>query len=221
MKKAAIFSILILAMSLLLFRLAFAECTGPGKERWPIKTSVPEGANINRGKPIPLPALLALEDPPGVTKNDSRYDSRLIPPFPNQLQVKEGDIVSTTGWLHLVSTEENDCDYHIQISASPSDGNNCLIVEIPKEEENFIAAPALRKLAAQARAFVRNRLLKGQEPSLHGSVMQHPPFVRVTGQLFYDAAHVGDPPRGTKKMKAATLWELHPVTGIVFAPPPK
>jgi len=29
--------------------------------------------------------------------------------------------------------------------------------------------------------------------------------------------HVGDPPRGKKGCKAATLWELHPVTEIHFA----
>jgi hypothetical protein len=32
---------------------------------------------------------------------------------------------------------------------------------------------------------------------------------------------VGDQPRGKKGMKAATLWELHPVTAIAFAPQPK
>ena len=39
----------------------------------------------------------------------------------------------------------------------------------------------------------------------------------VAGQLFYDDAHVGDQPRGKRGMKAATLWELHPVTHIAFS----
>ena len=49
--------------------------------------------------------------------------------------------------------------------------------------------------------------------------MQHPVHVQVTSQLFYDDAHVGDPPRGKKGCKAATLWELHPVTDLEFAQP--
>jgi hypothetical protein len=51
-------------------------------------------------------------------------------------------------------------------------------------------------------------------------VLQHPVYVTVTGILFYDDSHVGDPPRGKMGMKAATLWELHPVTAMVFAPKP-
>jgi hypothetical protein len=47
--------------------------------------------------------------------------------------------------------------------------------------------------------------------------MQHPPFVAVTGQLFYDDAHVGTAPRGKKGCKAESLWEIHPITAIGFA----
>lgn len=47
--------------------------------------------------------------------------------------------------------------------------------------------------------------------------MQRPPFVTVTGQLFYDDAHVGTEPRGKKGCKAESLWEIHPITAIVFA----
>ena len=50
--------------------------------------------------------------------------------------------------------------------------------------------------------------------------MNHPPYVTVTGQLFYDDYSVGLPPRGKRNMQAATLWEIHPVTDIVFAPLP-
>ena len=47
-----------------------------------------------------------------------------------------------------------------------------------------------------------------------------PPRVRarVTGQLFFDDAHVGDPPRAKRGMKAATLWEIHPITTIELFP---
>jgi hypothetical protein len=54
--------------------------------------------------------------------------------------------------------------------------------------------------------------------------MVHPPYLVVTGQLFFDDWHVGGAKRGLSKknrpMKASTLWEIHPITGIGFATPP-
>jgi hypothetical protein len=47
--------------------------------------------------------------------------------------------------------------------------------------------------------------------------MRRPPFVAVTGQLFYDDAHVGDPPRGKKGCSAETLWGVHPITNLKCA----
>jgi hypothetical protein len=78
----------------------------------------------------------------------------------------------------------------------------------------------VRERAATVRAFIRTRLLRGKEPSPRGSVMIHPVYVRLSGALFYDDAHVGDAPRGKRGMHASTLWELHPVTTIEFARPP-
>jgi hypothetical protein len=205
---------------------ALARDIKPGVERWPIKTSLPAEADPNNPQAVPLEDLLDLEEPPEVTKNDKRYQDALIPEFPNSLNVKEGDIISTVGWLHLVALED-DGDYHIQVSDSPTDGNNCLIVEIPQDDEKFVASAELRKLAGTARQLMRERLLKKpKEPSEAGNVMNTPPYMKITGQLFYDDAHVGDQPRGKQnpktheKMKAKTLWEIHPVTGIEFAPPP-
>ncbi len=84
------------------------------------------------------------------------------------------------------------------------------------------AAPteALRTRFQTVRDFIKSKLLKDKEPSTKGSVLAHPAYVEVTGQLFYDDSHVGDQPRGKKGCKAGTLWELHPVTPIQFAPKP-
>lgn len=50
-------------------------------------------------------------------------------------------------------------------------------------------------------------------------------YVTVTGALFYDDAHVymadGSTGRGKKGLESKTLWELHPVTSMAFAPVPK
>src|SRR2546426_10142041 len=101
--------------------LAHAECTSPGKERWDIKSSVPAGANLDKPKPVTLTDLVKLKNPPGVTNKDKDFEHARIPGFANPLGVKEGDLVSITGFLFLVATEDNDCEYHIQISAKVPD----------------------------------------------------------------------------------------------------
>jgi hypothetical protein len=190
-----------------------------GKERWPIKTSVPDGTDFGHAASVALGDLLALPDAPGVTHDDPRYQSARIPgkagdAFP------EGKLVVTTGWLNLVAGE-SDGDYHIQISADGASGDHCLIVEVPNPDPKFTASEDLRPKFQAVRDLIKAKMLAGKEPSPSGSVMQHPVYVTVSGILFYDDSHVGDPPRGKKGMKAATLWELHPVTAIAFAPPPK
>ncbi len=83
--------------------------------------------------------------------------------------------------------------------------------------------PALQTRAQTVRDFIKTKLLAGQEPGSAGNVMQHPVAVQVTGQLFYDDAHLksdGTPElRGKRDMKSHTLWELHPVIAIAFAKP--
>ena len=122
---------------------------------------------------------------------------------------------------------EPDGDYHIQISYSPTDGNKCLIVEVPKDDPQFVKnSPQVRQLAGTVREFVRNQFLKGKELSVGGVTVVKPAvYVKVTGQLFYDDYHVTEKKekqhRGKKGMKAMTLWEIHPVTEIEAATPPQ
>lgn len=189
-----------------------------GVERWPIKTSVPAGKTA-KAKTVALADLLALADVKGVTKNDKRFQAARIPADAGE-KFPEGTLISTTGWLHLVAGE-TDGDYHIQISNSATSGDQCLIVEVPNPDPDFVATAALRPEFDSVRTFIKTKLLAGKDPSSAGSVMQHEVFVTVTGILFYDDSHVGDAPRGKKGMKAATLWELHPVTAMVFAVKPK
>ena len=189
-----------------------------GVERWPVKTSVPDGTSFSKATQVALPDLLAVPDSPGVTHNDKRYQSARIPAVAGD-QFPEGKLITTTGWLHLVAGE-GDGDYHIQISDSASTGDHCLIVEVPNPDAKFTASADLQPKFAAVRDFIKAKLLAGKDPSVGGSVMQHEVFVTVSGILFYDDSHVGDQPRGKKGMKAATLWELHPVTAMAFAPKP-
>ena len=201
--------------------LTAASCAAyaQGTERWSIKTSVPEGTNFSKATQVALLDLLALPNAPEVTHNDPRYQSARIPAKAGD-QFPEGKLITTTGWLHLVAGE-TDGDYHIQISGSAETGDHCLIVEVPNPDPKFTESADLQPKFAAVRDLIKTKMLAGKDPSVSGSVMQHPVYVTVSGILFYDDSHVGDQPRGKKGMKAATLWELHPVTAIAFAPAPK
>ena len=152
--------------------------------------------------------------PPGVKDDDPRYQDSRIPKFDNPLAVKEGDLVTTAGWLYLVATEKDDCDYHIQVSLQtrttankPQPGDDCIIVEAPRPD--FVSARDLSTKVGQVRDYIKAKLLAGKEPSNTGSVMQHAVCVSVTGQLFYDDAHIEKGElRGKKGMTSHTLWEL-------------
>jgi hypothetical protein len=201
-------------------------CNGPGSERWAIKVSLPPSPNVSSPKTVSLTDLLSLADPPGITHNDPRYEKARIPAFSNSLNVKEGEILQTTGWLYLVATE-TDCDYHIQISTKPrtttdkpTADDDCLIIEAPKPD--FIDDADLKQRSATIRDYIKTKMLQDKEPSNRGSVMIHPVCVRVSGQLFYDDAHVKDNGqkelRGKKGMLSHTIWELHPLTDFTIVP---
>jgi hypothetical protein len=67
-----------------------------------------------------------------VTKNDKRYqDVRMTAQA--SMKYAEGTAITTAGWVHLVAGE-TDGDYHIQIGASATSGDQCLIVEVPNPD---------------------------------------------------------------------------------------
>jgi len=196
-------------------------CVKPGTQRWPIKTTLPTGA---KNQTMPLADALKLAALTNVKKDDPRYQDNRIVDQP----VHEDRLVTISGWLYLVAFEADDCDFHIQISPQPrtsanppTKDDNCIIVEIPSGEY----ATTLSSQVEGVRQWVIDNLL-GKIPPKIGSVhvMSHPVFVTVTGALFYDDAHEylpgGSTGRGKKGMESKTLWELHPVTSMAFAPKP-
>ena len=219
----------LLLLSLLTAAFLYGECHSPGKERWAIKTSVPANPNFAKTKKATLEEMMKLGNPPGARNKDPNFDSKRIPAFDNGLNVKEGDFVTVTGYLYLVATEDNDCEYHIQITDQPrtatdkpADGDQCLIVEVARPAD--FKEPELQKHAQATRDFIKTKLVANKEPGPSGNVMQHAVFVQVSGQLFYDNAHLKTDgtaqPRGKKGMTSKTLWELHPVFDMKFAPKP-
>lgn len=195
---------------------ALAQATAPANGRAAVKTSIAADAPK---RTILLVALLDLKDVPGVSRNDPRFANARIAGFDNPAHLEEGDLVTTTGWIHVVAATPGG-GYQIQISASRESGAPCMIAEVPAAGPARIGSARLREDAARIREWIRARLFRGGDASPRGSVMTHPVYVTITGQLFYDDAYVGEPPRGKKNMKASTLWELNPVTGLAFAPLP-
>jgi len=186
-----------------------------------VKTSLPPGANT---KKLTLQDALNLPRLTDVRTNDPRFQSARI----NGQPQNEDTLITISGWLYLVGFESDDCDFHIQISPAPrtsanppTKDDNCMIVEIPSGQYATSVADQVDSL----RQWVIDNLMGKTDPKI-GSVhvMSHPVYVTVTGALFYDDAHSyladGGTGRGKKGMESKTLWELHPVTAIAFAPKP-
>ncbi len=217
-------SITLISLSLMAAVTASAAslpCLKAGTERWPVKTTLAKDAGT---KSMTLADALNLPKLNDVSKDDKRYDSTRIPSQP----VAEGTMVTLSGWLYLIGFESDDCDFHIQISLQPrtltdkpTADDNCIIVEAPSGQY----ATTITTQVEQTRQWVVDNLLAKVDPKI-GSVhvMAHPVYVTVTGALFYDDAHEylsnGGTGRGKKGMESKTLWELHPLTKIAFAPKP-
>ena len=201
---------------------ALAGDDEPGNSRWPIKTTVPAGADLEHPKDVALGTLLELGTVPGVRSNDQRYQAQRIPPaaFANPLGLKEGDIVRTTGWPHVVARKP-DGDYHVQIAVSQNDQARCLIVEVPNPDPTFRLPANLQPIVAAVRGDIDQHL---EGASISGQRRVHklktPVHVTVTGQLFYDAGHVkadgSIESRRDQRCHSRTPWELHLVTDISF-----
>jgi hypothetical protein len=209
----------------------FILCTSPGKvfsqnlhlapgvDRWAIKTSFvahPEQQKIS------IEELLALPNP--VDREESKYDTARIPFTVGSRGLKEGMLVTTTAWLHLVALEDDsrnhrDGDYHVQIRSSAEWSDSCLVTEVPFPE--FVRDSALAQKCEIVRRFIKDNLLRGREPGTRGNKLEHAVYVTITGQLFFDLPHVKGNPRGKRGMKSYTPWEIHPIIGISFAPVPK
>jgi hypothetical protein len=189
----------------------------PGVERWCIKTSIPDSSEIPLD--VRIEELLALPNP--VDREESKYDTTRIPFEVGAHRLREGQMVTTSAWLHLVALEDDsrnhrDGDYHIQIRRSAEWADSCLVVEVPYAE--FVPDSALAEKCGIVRQFIKDKLLKGREPGTRGNILKHPVYVTLTGQLFFDLPHVKGNPRGRRGMKSYTPWEIHPVTSIRFAP---
>jgi hypothetical protein len=200
---------------------------GSDKARWPVKTSVPDGTDLSKaGTLIDLADLLSMQ--PAAEHMTKDFESVRYPKA-GGARYAEGQIVRTRGYLRLIAGED-DGDYHMQLSTTPDTFDNCLVVEVPNDDKTFIArSPDLIPLAKSVRDWVATGLKLTKDPLGRILVMQKPPYVEVTGQLFFDAEHQAAMGKGDfrgksingKQLPSKTSWELHPVIKMAFAPVPK
>lgn len=194
----------------------------PGKERWAVKSSV---TSFGVKDTLLLEELLALPDPLSTYKGKERtrlQEDRISAPV-GPRSLREGDIVTTEGYLLLIALEKDDKgsdgDFHIQIRTKGVWGDTCLVVEStwpPFIHDNDRLLDSCRKV----RTFFDERYLQGRKIACFGTQRHPAPHLRITGQLFFDAHHMNTGPRGKQnpktkqKMKSYTCWEIHPIISV-------
>ena len=156
--------------------------------------------------PATVPNIIALNQqlPAGVKNASVRGRNAPISPIESNVYTIEGD-------LWRVKMEDNDDEYHLEISArGASRTANRIVAEIPPDA---------------AYAGTRQQLLS----MLSGNYIfkpktsrdfTHPIPIRVTGYAFFDGHHWSSKSlRGNKHGTAftATLWEIHPVWKVESA----
>lgn len=124
----------------------------------------------------------------------------------------ERHVYSVLGWIRRVKRNEDDGDWHIEVTVranTPVD--SCMVVEIPPADLSGLYVNARHDLDSLES---RNGVTENDS----GDVSQ--PFrVRVIGAAFFDGQHRGGAERrdstdghhGRCNSSARALWEIHPV----------
>jgi hypothetical protein len=194
------------------------EAGGFKETRVAVKTSLPPGTDLAQSRTLSFADFISIPDPPGLQKNDPRYDKVRIPPFANPLGVKEGDVVRVGGYLQLV-TYMGDGDYNLRFTGTEDSPDHYVIVEIPDDDD--LADKKLRPLVIAARNALKAQALEGKDPSRQGTKIAASPYVEITGQLYFSDNHVGDAPAPDRQgLHRASNWQIHPGLFINFAAKP-
>ena len=142
-------------------------------------------------------------------KAPARISSPAVRASNSPIDPQENQIFSVSGDLQRVIMEDNDCDFHLEMSA-PGAGPMAdrIIVEVPQDAPyKPVRQAILQKLAQSGISFPAPVMVKTIP-------------IQVTGFGFYDAFHfaTADPQRGHDHGSAfvGTLWELHPIWNVSF-----
>jgi hypothetical protein len=161
-------------------------------------------------KAISVTDLLALQNP-------RENADRASPPGSSGSTIQVGDMLHVTGWIQRISRVP-DNTYHLYVSPTRQAGGRVLVAAIPPPNQAQGSPGAQAQLQA-VRTFIRQQLLRQQEPSLRGSVMQRPTFVQLTGQLWVPSAPTPAPSRGKRSQATPAGWEIRPTLEVQFATP--
>ena len=118
---------------------------------------------------------------------------------------KELKLYAVTGWVRRIKKQENDGDWHIEMTATAGAAvAACIIVEIPDPQfgtEYQTARDDLDNLVGASTLAANGDL----SPAVR---------VRFTGAAFYDGWHKTTADHGRCNSTPGARWELHPVTAV-------
>ena len=187
-----------------------SSANGQGGTLGPIDSAeVPKAVRVND--------LLAPQGPPEKTDQASRASTPGASPGSAAADVQAGDILHLTGWVHRISRAP-DGTYHLHVSPNRHSGARVLVATVPPPDQAN-GSPGSQAQLQTVRTFIRQQLLRQQEPSLRGSVMQRPIFVQLTGQLSVPVTPPTAPSQGRRSQTAAARWEIRPLLEVEFATP--
>jgi hypothetical protein len=148
----------------------------------------------------------------GPLADDMTMRAKIQPGSPRVTEEKRN--VTVQAFLYATK-KETDNDFHLLLGPDPGAADprymTAEISGLPNPANPF--TPTLTQARQQFKAFFGNHTLPG-----NNYVKFDPPVpVTVSGSLFFDIDH---PPGdvGTGSTKPDTVWEIHPITNIVFEP---
>ncbi|MDT5063719.1 MAG: hypothetical protein QOH63_4178 [Acidobacteriota bacterium] len=119
------------------------------------------------------------------------------------------------------ASREKDNDFHLIVGRAPNKKEMYMNMELsglpPKSSPIFAALKAAR----DAYKKFYKETLKHNLPGLKYQYYPNPPLsVVIEGSLFFDATHSHGNRPGPPSLKSriASIWEIHPITKIVFKP---
>lgn len=147
--------------------------------------------------------------------NKMKHHPDLSTDADNDRVAEERRNVRVSAFLYAASLE-NDNDFHLIVGRDPSKSEKYLTIEISGLPPQ--ASSAFAKLNE-----ARNAYLDFFGDGLPGPSYDFydPPIpVEIEGSLFFDMSHAtgGRPGPSTLRPRMPVVWEIHPVTKIVFEP---
>jgi hypothetical protein len=156
-----------------------------------------------------LDSILQGDDP---STNDSAMRAKLHASSPRAPEEQRN--VTVTGFLYATK-KETDNDFHLLIGDNPNGGNGrFMTAEVSAlPVATSASTPQFERVRDQYKEFFRNT---GQQlPGSNYRIFPDPVPVTITGSIFFDVDH-GIGQVHSHNAAPETVWEIHPVSDLVF-----